>query len=233
MRSIMGTITSVSTKEPVAALTFDDGPHPEFTPHLLEILERHKAHATFFVVGKAAQRQQNIIEHIAGKGHAIGNHSWNHCSFPRINGVERRRQLRSCNEAVFPYGQAIFRPPYGHQSFASRFDAFCLGYRIITWDLVTEDWLDHSAEQMVEVVLRKIHPGSIILFHDALYTVIEHRYSDRDQTLRAVDILLKKLRGKFSFVTVPELLKLGRAVKKNWYMEGSEEWLNGLKEAVA
>jgi len=110
-RHLMGIITHVETQEEVAALTFDDGPHPEYTPRLLEILERLQARATFFMVGEAAQRHREIVRRVADAGHAIGNHSWDHPSFPQITGRERREQIRPCERAIAPYGERIFRPP--------------------------------------------------------------------------------------------------------------------------
>jgi len=71
----IGTVTHVSTKDPVAALTFDDGPHPVFTPLLLEILGRHQARATFFMVGKTAGMYPELVRQVASEGHAIGLHS--------------------------------------------------------------------------------------------------------------------------------------------------------------
>ena len=147
-RRVMGTITHVSTQDAVVALTFDDGPHPESTPHLLDILERHQAHATFFMIGEAAQRHPDLVQRVAQAGHAIGNHSWDHPSFPLISGRERRAQLRACEKAIAPYGQRLFRPPYGHQSAASRLDALWLSYRVVTWNLHAYDWLDHDANWM-------------------------------------------------------------------------------------
>ena len=73
---MLGTLTSVVTKEPLVALTFDDGPHPEFTPRVLEILRHHQAHATFFMVGAGAEKYQGIVRQVAREGHAIGGHSW-------------------------------------------------------------------------------------------------------------------------------------------------------------
>ncbi len=74
-RNTLGTITRVSTREPVIALTFDDGPHPEFTPRLLALLDRYQARVAFFLLGKSAQRYPEIVKQIAAAGHAIGNHS--------------------------------------------------------------------------------------------------------------------------------------------------------------
>ena len=129
----MGTITSVDTRDNVAALTFDDGPDPTCTPRLLDILERHHASATFFVVGETAQKYPELIRRMAQSGHAIGHHSWDHPAFPLITGRERRAQMRACAKAIAPYGQRIFRPPFGAQDVASRLSVFWLGYRVITW----------------------------------------------------------------------------------------------------
>lgn len=157
----MGTITHVATEEAVVALTFDDGPHPEYTPYLLDILEKHLAQATFFMIGKMAQRFPKLVERVVNTGHTIGNHSWDHPSFPHITARERRAQIRTCDKAIAPYGQRIFRPPSGHQSLASRFDALLLGYQVVTWNIVAQDWLDHDANWLVNQALRQI---KVVLF---------------------------------------------------------------------
>src|SRR2546422_5376827 len=91
----LGSITHVETAEPVAALTFDDGPHAASTPQLLEILERHHARATFFMLGQFAIQYPELVQRIAQAGHAIGNHSWDHASFPFITGRQRRAPIRA------------------------------------------------------------------------------------------------------------------------------------------
>jgi len=233
MRRVMGTITHVSTREPVAALTFDDGPAPEFTPRLLDILERHNARATFFVIGRLAARHRKLVERMSLAGHSIGNHSWDHPSFPLIEGHKRREQMRAWEEATGPYGQRLFRPPYGHQSLASRLDAFWLGYKVVGWSIASEDWLGFDADCLAERVSSKIRPGSVVLFHDALYMVLEDRFADRQPTVEAVNILLKRLGGRFRFVTVPELLKRGCPQQRNWYYREDENWLSKLKPVLA
>lgn len=230
MRRMMGTITHVSTQDSVAALTFDDGPDPETTPRLLDILAKHQAFATFFMVGEVAQRYPELVQQVAQAGHAIGNHSWDHPSFPAISAGERRTQLRAWAGAVNPYGQRIFRPPYGHQNTASYFDARRLGYQVVTWNIVAQDWLDHEASWMVNKIMTQIKPGSIILFHDALYDAAEEKYTNREPTLAAVDTLLEQLRGQFRFVTIPDLFQRGQPQKQNWSMKGDIAWLNSLKK---
>jgi peptidoglycan/xylan/chitin deacetylase (PgdA/CDA1 family) len=227
-RKVMGTITHVETKEPIAALTFDDGPHRKFTPQLLKILERHGARGTFFMIGKVAHRQPDLVRRVAQDGHAIGNHSWDHPSFPLITRRERLQQIRDCAKALAPYGQKLFRPPYGHQNLASRLDVLRLGYQVVNWNIVAKDWLDYDPIWMAEHVISKIQPGSVINFHDALYTTVEERYADRGPMIKAVALILERLGGKFSFITVPELLKRGRAQRQSWYQKADPNFLNGL-----
>lgn len=228
-RRVMGTITHVSTQDAVAALTFDDGPQPESTPRLLDILKRYQARATFFMVGETAQRHPDIVRRVAQAGHAIGNHSWDHPSFPLITGRERQAQIRTCEKAIAPYGQRLFRPPYGHQSVASRLDVLWLGYQVVTWNVETHDWLDHDAEWIANRIVSKIEPGSVIVFHDALYYTIEARYTDREPVLEAVNMVLERLGDRFRFITVPELLRHGHPQRQNWYWKADPDWLNILQ----
>jgi len=215
----------VSTQEPVVALTLDDGPHPEFTPRLLDILEKYQARATFFMVGEAAEQHPDIVRQVAQAGHAIGNHSWDHSSLPLLSGKERRAQIRACEKALAPYGQRLFRPPYGHQSMASRLDALWLGYQVITWNLVARDWLDHSANWMVNQLANELEPGSVVLFHDALYTYTDERYVDREPMLEAVNVLLERFGDRFRFIAIPDLLRHGYPQRRNLFQRDNPDWL--------
>ena len=103
-RALFGTITHFRTADAVAALTFDDGPHPEYTPRLLDMLDRYQAHATFFMVGESARNYPELVQRVANAGHAVANHSWNHRSFVLLSGSERRAQIRECEKAIAPYG---------------------------------------------------------------------------------------------------------------------------------
>lgn len=226
---VIGTITHVSTSKPAVALTFDDGPDPVYTPRLLDVLQRHQAKATFFMVGQAAERHPDIVKKVAAAGHAIGNHSWDHPSFPLLTGRERRAQIRACAKALAPYGQQIFRPPYADQNLLSRLDALWLGYQVITYDSTAMDWLDHDAEWIRNRIVSRIHNGSIILFHDSLFRHGEDRYVDRTPMLNAVDMLLTELGGRLSFMTVPGLLRQGRPQRQYWHKQTDIDVLNGLK----
>lgn len=216
---ITGAITHVATKEPVAALTFDDGPDPDSTPRLLDILAKHNAHATFFMIGKAAERYPKLVQQVAQAGHAIGNHSWDHPSFRAINGRQRRQQIRSCAKAIAPYGQRLFRPPYGDQSVVSRLDAFLLRHKVVTWSMHAFDWEKHDSKWMVEKLESSLKPGSIILLHDSLWDTIVEGAEDRLQMLETLDMFLEQASTRFRFITLPELFKYGRAIKCNWYFD--------------
>lgn len=231
-RRLMGTITRVSTKDNVVALTFDDGPHPDSTPQLLDILKKHNARATFFMLGDLAQRYPWLVRHVAQAGHAIGNHSWDHPSFPLISSRERRAQIRSCQKALAPYGSMIFRPPYGDQTFASRLDALFTRQQVVTWSVISKDWLDQGTSWFVDYLTKKIMPGSIVLFHDTIYQALEDHYRDREPVFQAVDMLLEQLGTRFNFVTVPELCRYGRPQKQLWYKTSDLDWLNRLKPQV-
>jgi peptidoglycan/xylan/chitin deacetylase (PgdA/CDA1 family) len=222
----MGTITHVSTKSPAAALTFDDGPHPEFTPRLLQILENYEARATFFMLGEAAHQYPDLVRRVAQAGHAIGNHSWDHASFPRISRRERHEQIHACQQAITPYGQLLFRPPYGEQNLVSRLDALRLGYKVIGWNVDAGDWWDDDASRMADLLMRRLRPGRIIILHDNLRThpnaarrpmVSQQLYLDREPMLKAVTLFLEKTAKQFRFMTVPELLQHGRPQRQNWY----------------
>lgn len=225
----LGTIIRVATREPVIALTFDDGPHPEDTPPLLELLARHGAKGTFFMVGKSARRWPELVKQVAEGGHAIGNHTWDHSSMPLLAGRYRRKQIEWCSEALAPYGSRLFRPPYGEQSLGSRVDALRSGHQVICWDVIAEDWRDDSPEILVKRVYRRLRKGSIVLFHDTLYSTIEESWRDRAPMRAAVEQLLVDLKDRYRFVTVPELLRLGRPFRWHWYQPARLEWLKQVR----
>ena len=207
---VSGAITHVATKEAVAAITFDDGPNPQFTPPLLDLLEKYQVHATFFMLGETAQTYPELVRKVAQAGHAIGNHSWDHPQFSLISKRDRRWQIRACERAIAPYGQRLFRPPFGQHNAASRFDAWWLGYQIINWDLDARDWIDANANSIADRLVHQIHSGSIILLHDGLFRPVEERYVNRQPMLEALAMVLQRLDGRFRFVTIPELVQRSR-----------------------
>jgi peptidoglycan-N-acetylglucosamine deacetylase len=223
-----GTISRVETDEPAIAITFDDGPHPEFTPMLLRLLSSYAARGTFFCLGRYAEKYPAVIRQAAEAGHCIANHTYNHASMPTIESRERRKELRMCSQALRPYEQPFFRPPYGHQSIGSHIDAHRLGYQVIGWDVSGGDWSDKSAEWMAERMISRIRKGSILILHDRLSCAPNQAYFDRLPMIEALRLVLTRYK-QYRFVTIPELLRLGRPVRVNWYWKADVNWLATLE----
>jgi peptidoglycan-N-acetylglucosamine deacetylase len=221
-RPLVGTVTGVLTEDRVAALTFDDGPEPTYTPRLLDVLESYGARATFFMVGAGAIRHPALVERVVAAGHAIGNHTWDHPSFVRISSRERRRQVRTCADALAPHSGRLFRSPGGHQTPRSVLDIRSLGFDVIGWNVDPRDYADRSADELAEHVLQEIRPGSIILLHDAIY---HQPGNDRTRTIDAVARILKRAAGAWDFVTVPELFRHGRPRRINaFWQPDTAQW---------
>lgn len=226
--SLTGTVIGVRTRELAVALTFDDGPDPVWTPRVLEALERHGARGTFFLVGKQAAQHPDLLERMAASGHALANHTWDHPSLPTLRGRYRRTQLAWCREVLGERDSRLFRPPYGHQTPSSLLDARLLGYRVVLWDAIAEDWRDDPPEALVARVERRMVAGSIVLFHDRLATWTDPAHRDRSATVAAVEQLLERHHGRYRFVTVPELLRLGPPRRWPWFQRPQLDWLHRL-----
>lgn len=225
----LGTITHVETQEPLVALTFDDGPHPTATPALLNLLERYGARATFFMIGMLAKRYPDIVREVAERGHTVGNHSWDHPSFPLVSGSERRAQIRACAEALAPYGQRLLRPPYGHQTTASRLDAFWLGYETVMYNRNAIDWDAREAASIVQRIGSRLSAGDIVIFHDGYFLPEQPEATDRRPTLEAVEAILDMFRHRYRFVTVPSLVRSGRPHRTPWHLVPDAKLVNELK----
>ena len=113
LRGLLGTVTHVITRDPVAALTFDDGPHPEITPWVLENLKQYNAHATFFCVGQNVKYNPEIFRKIVAENHSVGNHSMNHLNGWKTPDDKYEADINECKALV---NSDLFRPPYGRIS---------------------------------------------------------------------------------------------------------------------
>lgn len=216
---ISNIITNIETDEPVVALTFDDGPHPIYTPKLLEILNKHHAKATFFLVGEAAEKYPDIVRLMAEAGHDIGNHSWDHKNLTRVHSRLRRlKYMWKCARATAPHSVRLFRPPYGAQNNKIQFDALMLGYKLILWNVSAQDWTLQDADDIKDKIIRRSKPGNIFLLHDAIYKTHLEDFEtqfDREPMLIGLDNALSVLKDKFRFITVSEIIKTGQPVS-NW-----------------
>lgn len=214
---LTGAICSVETREPAVALTFDDGPDGETTPEVLRLLARYRARATFFLVGENLDPHRALVRQMAEAGHAIGNHTWSHLALPLLTPAEGWLQLCACQNALMPFGARLFRPPYGQQSWRSRWQTMRLGYHVIGFSVHVEDWLAHDPRWMADRLIERTRPGSIIILHDRIYrNVLVDGSTDRRPMLTALALALETLRRRFEFVTVPALLARGRPVRAHW-----------------
>lgn len=225
---LLGTITHVRTDQRVSALTFDDGPDPEFTPQLLQLLRENDARATFFVVGKRAAQHPELISQILDDGHLLGNHSWSHTALPLLSRTERLRDIRRCHRVLPSQPRRLLRPPFGYQTKQTRLDALLLGYDVVTWNAAGDDCLGADDAAISDRLLQEIHPGSIVLLHDSLYKTLDVRYRDRQPMLEGLRRVLRELAGSYRFVTVSELLELGEPQKTVWSRRPKMEVLEHL-----
>ncbi len=146
-------------------LTFDDGPIPEVTPRLLDLLDSYGIKATFFMVGDNVRKYPGLYEDVKRRGHRIGNHTMHH-----LQGLKENceRYVADVKEASGYLGTDLFRPPHGWLR-KSQFSILSRDYRIVMYDLVTRDYSKRlTARDVFENVKRYSRPGSIIVFHDSL-----------------------------------------------------------------
>lgn len=149
----------------VIYLTFDDGPIPEVTPWVLDLLDKFGIKATFFMVGDNVRRNPELLEEVKRRGHSYGNHTMHHLQGMKVRGV---RYLRDVREADAIIDSPLFRPPHGILRWGQA-RALKNQYNIIMYDLVTRDYNKNlTPEQVVDNVRIYARKGSIIVFHDSL-----------------------------------------------------------------
>ncbi len=195
------------------ALTFDDGPHPVYTPEILDILMENGAKATFFVIGKNAQNYPELILREKEEGHEIGNHTYSHPDMKGISvdkAVEEIMLTQDVISKITGTRPSLFRSPGGIFS-----DELVLMLESIeckpvlwSWRQDTRDWSLPSVKTVVNTVINNISDGDIILFHD---------YNMKGSpTPDALRIILPKLKEMgYNFVTVSELLTLNNQKENN------------------
>ncbi len=149
--------------------TFDDGPHPTLTPIILDILKEHNIHAIFFVIGKNALENPDIIKRIIAEGHQIGIHTYSHSAhFPLLKTAEIEKELQSTQEVIKGITQTttyLFRPPFGVTNPNIARAVNKLKLQTIGWSIRSLD-TSLSVEKAYNRVIKQLHNNAIILFHD-------------------------------------------------------------------
>lgn len=152
------------------ALTFDDGPDPDSTPRILDVLDQHGLAATFFCLGEQAVAYPGIVEEIVGRGHEIAVHGYRHRHHLLSAGGTIRRDLDLAVSALRGItGEPVrfFRPPYGQVSGGSLWASQQLGLELVLWSAWGREWADPNPRSVAERVARRLRPGAIVLLHDS------------------------------------------------------------------
>lgn len=191
-------IHRVDTNEMVVALTFDDGPTPEYTPVILDILAAYDVKATFFLTGDEITRNREQALKILSAGHVIGNHSYSHPRMIFMGPGEVAHQVDDTNAAIRSLGyegEIYFRPPYGKKIYSLPKHLEREEITSITWDVEAE-----RGDDIAGYALENTSPGSIILLHVM--------YRPRETSREAVPKIIEGLKAKgYSFKTIPELME--------------------------
>ena len=153
----------VKTQEKILYYTFDDGPIPELTPKVLQILKKYNAKATFFMVADNIQKHKDVYQQVIDEGHVIGNHSYNHVKGWKLSDKEYYDNIEQANKII---NSKLFRPPYG-QITPKQIKELSKKYHIILWSVLSGDYdKKTSPEKCLNNIIRNAKKGSIIVLHD-------------------------------------------------------------------
>lgn len=195
-----------STDEPKIALTFDDGPDELSTPRILKLLAKFKVAATFFLIGKHLEKHVAVAQHIVDAGHEIGNHSFSHIPLLLLTDRQIKREIVRTDDllrSLFRVKPYFLRPPSGLFTTRVVDIAENLGYKVVVGDVYPRDPHLPGKEKIVNRVLRRTSPGSIIILHDGGNS----RAADRSQTIEALKEIIPRLKMKsYEFVALSDLL---------------------------
>ena len=181
----------------LVALTFDDGPFPDTTPRLLDILHEKDVLATFFTLGSKATAYPDIIKRANQEFHEIASHTMYHQNLIRIpanSAISDINEAKTSIKSIIGHDPIYTRPPYGNTNDVVR---TTVGTPIILWSVDTEDWKSKNVDAIIATAMSEVHDGAIILMHDIYPTTVD-----------AVPILIDKLRENgYEFATLSELTK--------------------------
>lgn len=186
------------------ALTFDDGPHPQYTSQLLKVLDRYQIKASFFWLGVCVERNPHIAQKVYSRGHWIGLHGYSHQNFPLLSATELQESLEKTQTAIykacnlFPEKILDVRPPNGFFTPRTLKLLHQWNYRPVMWSIVPEDWVRPGIPTVVNRVIKNLQSGSLIVLHDGVC-------GGQDVAETAKIIIPQLLEQGYSFVTVDNL----------------------------
>lgn len=197
--------SSVTTDQPVLAMTFDDGPHPTLTPKLLDIMKQRNIKGTFFVLGQNAARYPDIMRRMVAEGHEVANHTWSHPSLTSRSDAQIRTELQKSEDAILRITGVrprLLRPPYGATN--RRIEQWIyndFGYSTIMWSVDPQDWRRPGVSVVTSRLVSGAHKGAIMLAHDI-----------HPPTITAMPAMFDQLLAKgYRFVTVSQLMNIEKS----------------------
>jgi len=190
------------------ALTFDDGPHPQFTPQLLEVLNRYQVKANFFWLGVCVEHSPEVARAVWQQGHWIGLHGYRHTSFPRFSEHELKQSLKQTQMAIAQACQIDpvyvqqnirdVRPPNGVFTPQILTQLQQWHYRPVMWSVIPEDWVRPGIDVTVERVVQQTQNGSLIVLHDGCC-------GGEDVAAATAQLIPRLQQQGYSFVTIEQL----------------------------
>lgn len=196
---IPGAVWRLPQKEKTVYLTFDDGPIPEVTPWVLDLLKKYNIKATFFCVGDNVRKYPEVFKMVVSAGHSVGNHTFNHLQGFKVRSGKYVENVELADSYI---RSSLFRPPHGHLRIRQG-TKLSKKFRFVMWDVITRDYnMKLSGEYVLNVVKRYARNGSIIVFHDSIKAEENMKYA----LPKAIEFLLSE-GYKFEKITEEEILK--------------------------
>lgn len=193
------------TNERLVWLTIDDGPDPENTPAILDVLGRHGAKASFFVIGRRVLRHPELARQITAAGHQLQNHTWSHPerTFWAAGPQRAAQEIRKCSEIIFETtgtNPSLFRAPAGLANPFVHAAAENAGLRMLGWSACGFDGIPHCPDAALRRILGQLHPGAIILLHERQLPSMK-----KGTRARTLDRLLHQLHERGYRTVIPAL----------------------------
>ena len=196
-------IVRLNTDRRSVALTFDDGPHPPYTERLLDVLAKHNVKATFFMIGNRIEKHAETVHRVIAEGHQLGNHSYSHpvLGFLPPSIVQREiERTDSLLRQVGVTGEIVFRAPILTRFLPVAWVLAKENRTHISCNVWSWDWTTQNPDRIVQSVLKKVKPGSIIVFHDGK---AENAQANRSGTVEATDRIIAALKREgYQFSTI-------------------------------
>lgn len=190
------------------ALTYDDGPNEPYTQRLLEVLARHNAKATFFLMGKFVTERPQIVRAVVEAGHDVGNHSWDHPNLIFCSPSKTRRQIEDTQRAIEDacgVTPKLFRPPFGGRRPGTFTIARELGLTPVMWRVTCYDWSAKTPDSILDKARKGIRGGDVILLHDGGHVRLG---TNRSFTVETTESLVREYQSRgYGFISVSEMLR--------------------------